>query len=232
MYNVRINITFWIKTFIFCSCDSFRELFRKLIGWISKNKTPKIDVFFCTNQKILYFITRSNIFKNFKIDKQIEKQHHSKKTIKMGNTQGKAPQRRNKEERGIVKNNRMKFISLRKKEINDIEDQIQSQAILRIKNSPNDNEGVLVLNEMKAKAELLETTKKQLDREGAPFTKADLIAIIVALDPVKYANHISTLNDNTIADLNTIIRLIIYDPSRYASKATGVKRNIYSVLIN
>jgi len=135
----------------------------------------------------------------------------------MGNTQGTKQTRRTKEEREAVKGNRMNFISFRKYEISAIETQLQHDAVQRIKNSTGNDEGVVVLAEMNAKTALLETTKKQLDREGAPFTKADLIAIIVALDPAKFAGNINGLHENTITDLNTMIRLIIYDPSRYVN---------------
>jgi len=139
----------------------------------------------------------------------------------MGNTQGTKQTRRTKEERETVKGNRMNFISFRKNEISAIETQLQNDAVQRIKNSTNNDDGVMVLAEMNAKTALLETTKKQLDREGAPFTKADLIAIIVALDPAKFAGNINGLHENTIADLNTMIRLIIYDPSRYVNTGSN-----------
>jgi hypothetical protein len=140
----------------------------------------------------------------------------------MGNTQGTKQHRRNKEEREVVKENRMNFISFRKNEINNIQTKIQSDAVKRIKNSANNEDGVMVLNEMNKKNTLLETTKKQLDREGTALTKADLIAIIIALDPAKFAANIDALNENTIADLNTMIRLIIYDPSRYVNTGSSV----------
>ena len=63
--------------------------------------------------------------------------------------------------------------------------------------------------------EILKMSKAQLDREGMVLTKKDLIAIIVALEP-KYIAKINEINNNTVADLNAIIRVIIYDPSRYS----------------
>lgn len=62
---------------------------------------------------------------------------------------------------------------------------------------------------------ILEMSKVQLDREGMVLTKKDLIAIIVALEP-SYITKINEINNNTVADLNTIICVIIYDPSRYS----------------
>ena len=140
----------------------------------------------------------------------------------MGNSQGGKQYRRNKEEREMVNNNRKNFITFRKNGITDIETQVQNDAVQRIKNSTNDEDGVLVLNDMEKKIALLKITQIQLDREGKPFTKADLIAIIIALEPSKFAGNIDGLNDNTIPDLNTMIRLIIYDPSRYVNTGSNV----------
>jgi len=138
----------------------------------------------------------------------------------MGNKQGTT--RRTKEQTNEVKQNRMNFISFRKKQLDDIGSQLENDAVQRIKETTDTNDAITVLNDINTKAAFLQTTKKQLDREGAPLTKADLIAIIVALDPVTFAQNINQLNVNTVQDLNTMIRLIIYDPSRYMNNVSDI----------
>jgi hypothetical protein len=61
-----------------------------------------------------------------------------------------------------------------------------------------------------------ETAKCQLDRGGTALTKADLIAIILALEP-QYQKDFKQLGELTISDLNTMIRSIIYNPSRLST---------------
>ena len=61
-----------------------------------------------------------------------------------------------------------------------------------------------------------ENSKNQLNRNENTLTKADLIAIVIALVP-KYSSTIDMLESHTIKDLNTLIRTIIYDPMRYIS---------------
>jgi hypothetical protein len=139
----------------------------------------------------------------------------------MGNKQGTT--RRTKEQTNEVKQNRMNFISFRKKQLDVIGSQLQNDAVQRIKETTDTNDAIAVLNDINTKAAFLQTTQKQLDREGAPLTKADLIAIIVALEPVTFSQNINQLNtNNTVSDLNTMIRLIIYDPSRYMNNESDL----------
>lgn len=58
------------------------------------------------------------------------------------------------------------------------------------------------------------TAKNQLERGGEQFTKADLIAIIIALDSSKLS-LIENLQKLTNNDLHKMIRVIIYDTNRY-----------------
>jgi hypothetical protein len=139
----------------------------------------------------------------------------------MGNKQGTT--RRTKEQTNEVKQNRMNFISFRKNQLDVIGSQLQNDAVQKIKETTDTNDAIAVLNDINTKAAFLQTTQKQLDREGAPLTKADLIAIIVALDPVTFSQNINQLNaNNTVQDLNTMIRLIIYDPSRYMNNESDL----------
>lgn len=61
--------------------------------------------------------------------------------------------------------------------------------------------------------QIAETAKHQLDRGGTTLTKADLIAIILALDP-QIRKDFRQLSELTTSDLNAMIRSIIYDPNR------------------
>jgi hypothetical protein len=57
--------------------------------------------------------------------------------------------------------------------------------------------------------------KTQLGREGKPFTKNDLVAIIMKIDPNKNPLHIQQkmeyLNTLSVSDLTIAIRCLIYD---------------------
>jgi hypothetical protein len=129
---------------------------------------------------------------------------------------GNKASKHNKEEREIIKNNRSKAIENSKLEIDKIKNDLTQQTIENIKNSTNED-GVVALNNMNKMNFLIDKSKEQLSREGLPLTKADLITIVIALEP-SYANNIEALNENTITDLNAMIRIIIYNPNRYMNK--------------
>lgn len=98
-----------------------------------------------------------------------------------------------------------KIISNRLEQINDFEKNIVSKIKNNIINEPETIKSVFSISD---------GAKLQLERGGNQFTKADLIAIIVALD----AGKISLMEDLQklrISDLNSIIRSIIYDTNRY-----------------
>lgn len=59
-----------------------------------------------------------------------------------------------------------------------------------------------------------QVAETQMLRKDKPLTKADLIAIIVALEPM-YNNKLSELMLLTAPNLILIIRSIIYNPDRY-----------------
>jgi hypothetical protein len=136
----------------------------------------------------------------------------------MGNANSNT-KRRTKEERNKFKENRTAIATQRKQEIEDLKQQCNKDAIKQIKNTDNEEQSLAVLSNMNNTTRLLDLSKTQLDREGLGLTKADLIAIIVALEP-KYMTMIDEINKNTIPDLNTIIRVIIYDPKRYVNTSS------------
>lgn len=126
----------------------------------------------------------------------------------MGNSSGKA-NKRNKDQQIIAKNNRSNATQNTRNKI----ERVEQYTINNFRN--NNNDVVSMSNTHFAQAIMItETAKKQLNREGGPFTKADLIAIVIGLEP-SYASNIESLNHYVIKDLNVLIRTIIYDPMRY-----------------
>ena len=79
---------------------------------------------------------------------------------------------------------------------------------------------------------MTEKVKTQVNRGGAALTKADLIAIIVAL--TKNIN-VTQYNNLSVNDLNCIIRNIIYDPKkiqRQQQKEDSLVTNDHNYLIS
>jgi hypothetical protein len=128
----------------------------------------------------------------------------------MGNITAK---RTSKKERESKKENRNKALNKRKNEIEEIEKSFYNNTITKIKNGEYNDENVLVIKEFTTKISLLSKSKEQLSRGGGPLTKADLIAIICFIEP-NYLYEIDEIKEYTIEDLNAIIRIVIYNPSR------------------
>ncbi len=61
---------------------------------------------------------------------------------------------------------------------------------------------------------------RQLGRDGAQFTKADLVAIVLALEP-RLRKIVAGLDAYTCEDLRAKIRTIIFDPRQYTSISTA-----------
>ena len=76
-----------------------------------------------------------------------------------------------------------------------------------------------MINYEQLKTSLSVTTSatEQLKRDGKPFTKKDLIAIICAINSNKIGGDISCLESLTAPDLTAMIRCIIYDINRTES---------------
>lgn len=72
--------------------------------------------------------------------------------------------------------------------------------------------------------QILQTAKEQLQRQGNPLIKSDLIAIIIALDTLDTdekdikINRLKLLN---VSDLIVLIRCLIYNPNRYMNINTS-----------
>ena len=97
----------------------------------------------------------------------------------------------------------------RKQEIENVQ-----QAILSSAYSGSDSSRALIKhNDIINMIKVTETAKKQLDRVGDALTKSDLIAVLIALQP-SLKGDIAQLESLTVSDLNSMIRSIIYDPSR------------------
>lgn len=137
----------------------------------------------------------------------------------MGNSSGKET-RRNKDQQVIARNNRSNATQNTRNKI----ERVEQSTINNFRN--NNTDIVNMSNNQFAQAIMItETAKKQLNREGGSFTKADLIAIVIGLEP-SYASNIESLNHYVIKDLNSLIRTIIYDPSRYMNTSSvNVQQN-------
>ena len=81
---------------------------------------------------------------------------------------------------------------------------------------------VVPYKEMTTMLQIGETAKNQLNRGGGALTKTDLVAVIVALDPT-LRKDLSQLHQLTLSDLNSMIRSIIYDPSRIFTKNLNLR---------
>lgn len=103
------------------------------------------------------------------------------------------------------------IIEQRKKDITSV----QQDFLLRCSVST----AIISVSEMNTVLQITETAKNQLDRGGNTLTKADLVAIVLALEP-KYRKDLNKLKRLTTNDLNRLIRTIIYDPSRVENQPT------------
>lgn len=99
----------------------------------------------------------------------------------------------------------------RKNEIDKVQEQF-------LKNQPNNS--LVRAEQISTVVQLTETAKWQLDRGGNNLTKADLIAIILALEP-QYRKDYRSIGELTTSDLNAMIRSLIYDPNRLLLDSTS-----------
>ena len=115
------------------------------------------------------------------------------------------PEIKTKEKRVEREKAKVAICEERKQQIDNVQKQlletsVKSNAIVNQKD---------IVNMIK----ITEKAKHQLDRVGSVLTKSDLVAIIIALNP-ELKTNISQLESLTVSDLNSMIRTIIYDPSR------------------
>lgn len=129
----------------------------------------------------------------------------------MGLSESK-PERLTTERREQREQNKVIMVEQRKQEINHVQQEflnsMQSTAVIKSK-------------DLVAMIKVTETAKNQLDRGGSVLTKPDLIAIIVALQSTT-RNDIARLESVNVSDLNSMIRSIIYDPSRAGGNSQSV----------
>lgn len=81
------------------------------------------------------------------------------------------------------------------------------------------NTAVVARDQISTVIQVTEAAKSQLERGGNNLTKADLVAIVVALEP-QYRKKYRSLGELTTSDLNAMIRSLIYDPSRLLEHST------------
>ena len=105
-----------------------------------------------------------------------------------------------REQREVAKTD---VIQQRKREIESFQQQVLSQP----------SGAIVEAKEMHAFLSATEKAKTQLDRSGDALVKADLVAIVLALEP-GMVNRMGKLQEMRVSDLNALIRSIIYDPRR------------------
>jgi len=123
----------------------------------------------------------------------------------MGQTDSK-PKRLTKPQREEREQIKHKTLTQRKDDIEKIQHQVIN----------NNGKEVVPFREITTMLQIGETAKNQLDRGGGALTKSDLVAILIALDP-NLRKDLNRLNQLTNSDLNSMIRSIIYDPTRIFS---------------
>jgi hypothetical protein len=112
------------------------------------------------------------------------------------------PKQLTSEERDVREAAKNSMVQQRKADI----DRVQSQMV----------NAVVEVKDIVAMVKVTETAKAQLDRGGGVLTKADLVAVIVGLEP-SMRDQIPMLEAMRVIDLNAVIRSIIYDPKRIVS---------------
>jgi hypothetical protein len=132
------------------------------------------------------------------------------------------PVRLTTEERQHREQTKATMVKQRQEEIS----RVQQDMIESVRSNPST--AIISAKDVVAMIKVTETAKTQLDRGGNVLTKADLIAVIIALQPSLRSN-IAHLESVTVSDLNSMIRNIIYDPSRVmgstAAKETAFVKN-------
>jgi hypothetical protein len=93
----------------------------------------------------------------------------------------------------------------RKQDIESFQKQVLSQQ--------SNSHAIVEAKEMHMFLSATEKAKSQLDRNGDPLVKVDLIAIAIALEPT-LKSRMSRLHEMRVSDLNALIRSIVYDPRR------------------
>jgi len=114
------------------------------------------------------------------------------------------------------KNERKERTELRGVKINDNINNIKNYEQKIIKSvRESSTTDIVNYDEIKTYLDITSSATQQLMRDGKPFTKKDMIAIITALNPSQIS-HIKTLDSLTVTDLISMIRCMIYDINRYS----------------
>ena len=95
--------------------------------------------------------------------------------------------------------------------VESVQSKLNNDAVSAIRASTG--EATQILEEYSNVRHTLEQSKTQLDRDGQPFTKTDIIAILCALDR-QYISQKTELTKFTIPVLTTIVRAIVFSPER------------------
>lgn len=146
------------------------------------------------------------------------------------------PEKLSKEERQSREVAKANMVQQRKQDINQIQQQAIS-SISRISNNSilgggSGNNSIVESKQPDVKdiytfLHVTEKAKTQLEREGASLVKADLIAILVALEPT-LKSSMGKMDEMRVTDLNAMIRSIIYDPKRIMDMREPIGDNMKS----
>jgi hypothetical protein len=120
------------------------------------------------------------------------------------------PQNVNKQQKTEAK---QQIVQKRIDEINVIQNSIAQFPIQTTTNSNVDTQISVLLDSNFNMNNTLKIAETQMKRADMPLTKADLIAIIIAISPQTYGHKLTQLQTLTCGDLNVIIRSTIYDPN-------------------
>lgn len=129
----------------------------------------------------------------------------------MGNTKSNTEQNTNEKK---MERNEMKSTVTKKRiqQIQQMKENQQKHEEAILSQSYNQLSHDTIINDMLPN--VYDTAERQLNHKGLPFNKADLVAIILALEP-QNSHRLYQLQTLPITDLNFIIRTIIYNPNIY-----------------
>jgi len=125
----------------------------------------------------------------------------------------------------ISKIDRKQRNELRSSKISNNINNIQQFERSIIDSTQTNTTAVVNYDDLKTYLDITSSATQQLMRDGKPFTKKDLIAILTALNPEQIVN-IKTLDSLTTNDLISMIRCIIYDVNRYMNYNNGNKTHM------
>lgn len=142
--------------------------------------------------------------------------------------------RRTKQQATQSNQKRLEATQMQKENIQQMQNQWLDQSVQQFQNKESSQTTVEIFTKLQVVNQMVETSKQQLDRDGKPLTKADLVAIIVALEP-QTMQQMDQIQSKTVQDLNALIRILVYNPHRYMEEAknpTPSQKNVSLALVS